>query len=150
MESPLLATCYCGAVEWQVSSTATVRSLICHCESCRRAHASPLYHACFVAPEAFQVTKGADLVRSFGKTRPEVLQRHFCSVCGTRTHNSLKRAEGDLVGVFPSTFHEAKHPLFTATYHVHCAEAVLDLDALFDDGLPHYPEWSKPAQPAAK
>jgi hypothetical protein len=150
MESPLLATCYCGEVEWQVSSTATGRSLLCHCESCRRAHASPLYHVCYVALEAFQVTKGAELVRSFGKTRPDVLQRHFCSVCGTRTHNSLKKADGNFVGVFPSTFHDAKHALFIPTFHVHCSEAVLDLDALFDDGLQHYPAGSTPAQAAVK
>ena len=36
--------CYCGAVTFSVRADATVvRAAFCHCESCRRAHAAPLY-----------------------------------------------------------------------------------------------------------
>ena len=41
----IVGTCYCGGVKFGVTidSTKYVRALYCHCESCRRAHAAPLY-----------------------------------------------------------------------------------------------------------
>lgn len=42
-------TCYCGGVKFAVDCTATapLKALYCHCESCRRAHAAPLYQVVY-------------------------------------------------------------------------------------------------------
>ena len=147
MQEPLRAHCYCGGVEWQVGFSATGRALFCHCQSCRRAHSAPLYHVCYVAAHEFQVTKGADLVRTYGHARPETFSRSFCSICGTRTHNNLKKDGVAVIGVFPSTFEDPKHALFEAKVHLHAAEAVLDLDTCFNDSIVRLPGDAPPKAP---
>ena len=53
---------------------------------------------------------------------------------------------GEVIGIFPSTLSTVPET-FRATAHVHCAEAVIDLDAL-QDNLPRYPHssWKPPAE----
>ena len=35
----------------------------CHCESCRRAHAAPLYQVCYVQADGFKLTAGREHVK---------------------------------------------------------------------------------------
>lgn len=43
--------CYCGKVKFLVRNDAyPTKAVYCHCESCRRAHAAPLYHVVYIPP----------------------------------------------------------------------------------------------------
>ncbi|MCP4805509.1 MAG: hypothetical protein GY884_09185 [Proteobacteria bacterium] len=60
----------------------------CHCDSCRRAHAAPLYQVVCVDRASFENTAGADLVQGFQKPGAHIV-RSFCRACGTRVHNTF-------------------------------------------------------------
>ena len=134
--------CYCGAVQFAVRATARViRAAYCHCESCRRAHAAPLYHVVYIQqatqsdPAGFEITAGAEKIKECRfKAAPERGSRSFCSECGSKVCNVMSDRR---VGFFPATLDDAtQHALparFRATLH-HCPdEAVVPV---FDDGLP--------------
>eukprot|EP00756_Hemistasia_phaeocysticola_P056872 Hpha_TRINITY_DN33517_c0_g1::TRINITY_DN33517_c0_g1_i1::g.171000::m.171000 len=134
--------CYCGAVEYRVAGDATVlRSVFCHCESCRRAHASPLYQVIYVMPGDFSITRGEGLLKECRfKANPKKGSRSFCSECGTRVANFIDDALGARTGFFPNTLPKAQLdtlPLrFRPKMH-HCPEeAVIPLT---DDGLERQP-----------
>lgn len=117
----LLAHCYCGKVTWETSGEKeAVVAGFCHCASCRRAHAAPLYQSVYVPESTFRVTTGAELIKSIGAP----IERHFCSRCGTRTHNMLKTSRGTIIGLFPSTFDAPNDPFFRPRGHVHASEAL--------------------------
>lgn len=81
--------CYCGEVRFTVTVPADERPIFaayCHCDSCRRAHAAPLYQVVCIDETWFQITAGAERVQEF--TRPGArICRAFCSTCGTRVLN---------------------------------------------------------------
>lgn len=147
--------CYCGVVKFTVRATAhVIRAAYCHCESCRRAHAAPLYQVVYVQqdtqsdPAGFEITAGADYVKECRfKAAPERGSRSFCSECGSKVCNVMSGTSR--VGFFPATLDETtQHALpvrFRPTLH-HCPdEAVVPV---FDDGLPRQP--NRYAMEAAK
>jgi hypothetical protein len=81
--------CYCGAIAFEVHIPAGERPLFtayCHCDSCRRAHAAPLYHVACVEESMFTITNGAEQLNEF--TKPGgTITRAFCRVCGSRILN---------------------------------------------------------------
>ena len=83
--------CYCGGLTYQVTipeGQDPFLAAYCHCDSCRRSHAAPLYQVVIVDKAMFEITSGADLLRGF--KRPEGrITRAFCSACGTRIVNSF-------------------------------------------------------------
>jgi len=125
--------CYCGAVHYSISKKAAPHTaLYCHCESCRRAHASPLYQVVYVPQQAFKITCGEDKINAFNKPGAGVT-RAFCAVCGSRMYNTLAR-DGDWWGFFPATLEETlQHALpaqFAAQGHHLAEEAVMDTNML--------------------
>ena len=81
--------CYCGGITFEVHIPAGESPLFaayCHCDSCRRAHAAPLYHMACVDEHLFTLTGGADLLTDFSKPGGNIV-RSFCSACGTRILN---------------------------------------------------------------
>lgn len=55
--------CYCGAIQFAVHIPAgdqPIFTAYCHCDSCRRAHAAPLYHVACVDQSHFEITAGAE------------------------------------------------------------------------------------------
>jgi hypothetical protein len=132
-ESAYSGSCYCGAIGYTVSKDASVRMAgYCHCNSCRVAHASPIYHVVYVAPEDVVFTRGEDKLRKFTKEGSHVC-RAFCSCCGSRMANWLHHRP-DYLGFFPATLDESVQQnlpdIFKASMHFNKTEAVLDLDAL--------------------
>lgn len=103
--------CYCGAVQFAVHIPAGQRpffSAYCHCDSCRRAHAAPLYQVVCVDAHMLSITAGAEHIRAYQK-RPRVPCRDFCGICGTRVRNRFPgwRPGGrELVAFFPNLFEE--------------------------------------------
>jgi hypothetical protein len=143
--TPIAATtwlkghCYCGDVEFEVNSeTIPTYSFYCHCESCRRAHASPIYQAIFVDPNAFRVVKGEALIKEYSRGDRFPI-RAFCGQCGSRVLNKVPAEPEVGIGFFPSLLEEhVQHDLpiaFHPTKHYLSHEAVLSLDE-FCDGLP--------------
>ena len=67
----------CGAVQYTVQGDAEVlMGCFCHCESCRRAHAAPLYQVCYVPPAGPSFTAFHRLSPPF--YRPFTVRSQFC------------------------------------------------------------------------
>src|ERR1700712_4332718 len=79
MSSPYVGTCFCGAVEISVSGQPNAMGY-CHCRSCRSWSAAPVNAFTLWPPEAVEVVRGAEHVRTHSKT--ELSRRQFCGRCG--------------------------------------------------------------------
>ena len=80
--------CYCGGVRFAVDIPAGERpifNLYCHCDSCRRAHAAPLYHAVCLEEHWLSFIEGEELVQEFQKPNGPI--RAFCRTCGSKLLN---------------------------------------------------------------
>ncbi len=129
-------SCYCGRVIFEVQSDCTPNlSVYCHCESCRRAHAAPLYQVIYVPNEAFRIVAGSELVKQFKKTEESVV-RAFCGECGSRVYNIVTPKPQLGVGFFPALLSEATQhdlpPAFRPLYHYCSEESVIPLHLLCD------------------
>ena len=109
--------CYCGAIEFAVhipAGDAPIFTAYCHCDSCRRAHAAPLYHIVYVEESMFAMTAGADRLTEFRKPGANIV-RAFCGECGSRVLNrSPGWTPGGKVplGFFPNLLaEEHQHPI---------------------------------------
>lgn len=79
VESPVLrGRCLCGDIRWTYAGETTWNAL-CHCESCRRASASPVL-ACIGARRAGVTWEGAE--PAVYASSPGV-ERLFCPRCGS-------------------------------------------------------------------
>jgi len=131
--------CYCGGITYRVdipAGPALVKSGYCHCDSCRRAHAAPLYHVAIIDASALEITAGAELLRPFTKPGGHIT-RSFCCACGTRVLNRFDRwrPQGrEAVAFFPSTLdaaiQSALPPRLRPRFNSYAAECVLDSEAL--------------------
>ena len=97
------AHCYCGKVVFTIDAAVppTVAG-VCECDSCRRAHAAPLYHVVYTRG-ALNVQQGKDLIKDIRKENSPVV-RSFCANCGSRLWNTLPDRPQMGHGVFPDTF----------------------------------------------
>ena len=136
--------CYCGAITFEVSIPAGASPIFtayCHCDSCRRAHAAPLYHVACVDTSMFRLTSGQDVLQEFTKPGGSIV-RAFCGRCGSKV---LNRFPGwtpggrEPVAFFPALLDEAtQHALPDALRphkHNRPEESVLDhamLQGFFD------------------
>jgi len=132
----LTGRCYCGGLRYEVQIPVGKRphfSGYCHCDSCRRAHAAPLYQVVIMEANWFEIVAGAELLKDF--TRPGArITRAFCSACGTRIVNRFsrwRRSDGEPISFFPNTLDEPlTHPfpeLLQPEEHNREQECVLDL-----------------------
>ena len=71
--------CLCGAVRYACAPGAILRQGFCHCESCRRATASPVTAFLMSRAEAVRWTAAAPRTH---ESSPGVT-RGFCAACGT-------------------------------------------------------------------
>ena len=130
--------CYCGNIEFVVDHDVVPnKATYCHCDSCRRAHAAPLYHVVYVPKEAFHITKGNDFLQPFVK-EANIVIRSFCRNCGTRICNERPAKPQLGVGFFPNLLDEnIQNNLpekFKPTAHFCHVEAVLPIHE-WSDGL---------------
>ncbi len=137
------ARCYCGDVRWRVARQAeVVFSGYCHCDDCRRSHATSLYQYVYVDAKDFHVERGQEQIRAFTTVKDGSFKRHFCQRCGTRVYNTLQVPHNghqmELRGIFPSlmeSIQDAKDPRWTPRKHTCAKESILDLNTIHD-GLP--------------
>ena len=129
--------CYCGNIRFEVRTRPETETLalFCHCESCRRAHAAPLYAVVYIPSVDFRILEGEESLQAFCKDPPNGVIRSFCKLCGSRVCNTwapgVRKAAGkeDIgTGFFPALLDDAvQHslpPQFRATSH-HCSEETI-------------------------
>ncbi|MGD0192844.1 MAG: GFA family protein [Rhizomicrobium sp.] len=76
----LTGHCLCGRVRYEAD--AELRGIIhCHCETCRRTHASAFSSIAAVPRDRFRWVAGEELLSRY-ESSPGKL-RHFCSLCGS-------------------------------------------------------------------
>lgn len=72
-------TCFCGAIEIEVSG-APEEMGYCHCSSCRSYTGAPVTAFTLWRQEYVKITRGAGLLGHFQKTK--FSDRRFCTKCG--------------------------------------------------------------------
>ncbi len=117
-------SCFCGAVEIEVNGSPEAMGF-CHCNSCRSWSASPVNAFTLWKPENVNVTKGADLIGHFIKTKSS--DRQYCKICGG--HLMTDHPTLGMVDVYAATISGLQ---FVPALHVNYAETVLHMK----DGLP--------------
>jgi hypothetical protein len=130
--------CYCQAVHFSVDhDVEPYKAAYCHCESCRRAHSSPLYQIVYIPRAKFLITQGEEHVKYFCKDG-SLVTRSFCGMCGSKISNDLSHRP-DYKGFFPALLEEdIQHKLpkiFQPTFHFNAHESVLDMENVFVDCL---------------
>jgi hypothetical protein len=76
----LTGHCLCGRVRYEADADSGP-IIHCHCETCRRTHASAFSSIVAVPRESFRWVTGEELLSSF-ETSPGKFRR-FCSLCGS-------------------------------------------------------------------
>jgi hypothetical protein len=116
--------CFCGAVE-VVATGEPLTMGYCHCTSCRQWSASPVNAFTIWVPESVRITKGAESLGSFQKTKMTV--RKWCQACGGHllTERPLWLVTEVPAAILPDL-------RFKPAVHLHYAETVLHIR----DGLP--------------
>jgi len=117
-------TCFCGAVEVQVTGAPEGMGY-CHCASCRSWSAGPVNAFTLWKPGNVKVTRGAEFVGHYRKT--PMSDRQFCTRCGG--HLMTDHPTLGLTDVFGATIPTLD---FQPGVHVNYAETVLPMK----DGLP--------------
>lgn len=124
-------TCYCGAVELEMSGPPLDMGY-CHCANCRKYSGAPLNSFSLWKTADVKVIRGADQLVHFQSS--EVSDRRYCSRCGAHVmidHPTLGLV--DVRAAVPPTV------TFKATVHLNYEEAVLPIK----DGLPKLRDFPK-------
>ncbi len=116
--------CFCGTVEWEVTGSPEGMGY-CHCSSCRSWSGGPVNAFSLWKPEAVRVTKGAEHVATFAKTK--MSHRKYCAKCGG--HLMTDHPTLGMIDVYAATIPTLE---FVPGIHVNYAETVLPMK----DGLP--------------
>jgi hypothetical protein len=116
--------CFCGAVELTVTGEPLAMGY-CHCDSCRAWSAGPVNAFSLWPPDAVRITKGANDIGSYQKTKKSI--RKWCKTCGGHllTEHPLWKVTDVYVAVI-------KNLPFKAALHVNYENTVLPMK----DGLP--------------
>lgn len=118
--------CFCGNVALEVSGDPLAMGY-CHCASCRSWSAGPVNAFTLWRPENVKVTKGADRIGQFAKSKNSV--RTFCKDCGG--HLMTDHPVWGITDVYAAT---VPGVAFTPGVHVNYAQTVLPMK----DGLPKF------------
>lgn len=125
-------SCFCGAVEIEATGSPEAMGY-CHCRSCRSWSGGPVNAFSLWKPEAVRVTRGAEHVATYEKTK--FSQRQYCNKCGG--HLMAKHPPVNLIDVFAATLPTLK---FQPALHINYAETVLPMR----DGLPKQKDFPAP------
>ena len=117
-------SCFCGAVHVTVTGEPVAQGY-CHCSSCRSWSAGPVNAFTLWKPDAVKVTRGADMIGAFMKTK--FSNRKYCKACGG--HLFTEHPEWGVIDVYAATIPQFK---YQPALHVNYQETVLRIK----DGLP--------------
>ena len=124
MADTLRGTCFCGAVEVEVTGAPEAMGY-CHCASCRSWSAAPVNAFMLYKDANVQVMRGEAHLGRFALT--ERSERQFCTICGG--HLMTHHPHWGLTDVYAATI---PGQAFAPAIHVNYAETVLPMK----DGLP--------------
>ena len=116
--------CFCGSVGVEVSGTPEGMGY-CHCESCRSWSAGPVNAFTLWKTDSVRITKGAEHVATYRKTKQS--ERQYCAKCGG--HIMTAHPQWDLIDVYAAILPSLT---FEPGVHVNYGETVLPIK----DGLP--------------
>ena len=87
-------TCHCGEVEIQINLKKEINELMrCNCSMCKRKGTM----VTTINKNDLKVVKGKDKIKTY-QFNTNVAKHHFCSECGTHTHN-LRRSDPNTFGI---------------------------------------------------
>ena len=106
--------CHCGEIEIQVDLKQDINELMrCNCSMCKRK--GTMYT--IVRKENLKIVKGETKIKTY-QFNTKVAKHHFCSECGTHTHN-LRRSDPNTYGVNMGCIDEIEvNELFSLKIHV--------------------------------
>ena len=123
--------CLCGAVRYRATGEPA-NSMICHCQTCRRAAASPVVPWVTFAAAQFQFTSGRPV--QFSSSPP--VRRSFCGSCGT----PLTYEHSDSPSTIDITTCSLDDPQsFPPTHHSWLSDDIAWVR--FGDGLPTFQQF---------
>jgi hypothetical protein len=99
-EAPLVCSCLCGAVRFEVTPPLG-RAGYCHCTRCQRRTGTAASAQVRVGPGSVRVLEGEDLVRAWQP--PGGFAKEFCSRCGAQLW-SRDPGSGDVFSVRMGAF----------------------------------------------
>ena len=123
--------CRCRAVRYRIRGDV-ILSAVCHCESCRRAHAAPAVAWAMFRSSQFEPTAGEQAIH---ESSPGV-RRGFCARCGTQMSFTADYMPG-LIDIATGSLDAPE--LMPPTFHYWESKRLPWLR--FDDGLPRYAEF---------
>jgi hypothetical protein len=128
---PLTGGCLCGGVRYEITAPL-LSANYCHCTRCQRRTGTAASAQARVAPGAFRLVSGEDLLR--GYTPEGGFEKVFCSVCGSAVL-SRNPAVPDEVTVRLGTFDGDPGIRPSSRQRVDTAAV---WEPLPDDGLPRH------------
>ena len=131
MSEPLIGTCLCGAVRFEVTEPFT-RTSACHCEFCKRISGGYGTVSGRVRSDAIRIVEGQELLRSY--TPEGGSAKTFCSTCGANLFGG-GWPESEMASVRLSTLGLNFDRKPEAHTYV---RSVAAWEILPDDGLPRY------------
>jgi hypothetical protein len=96
----LTGGCLCGGVRYEVTAPP-LSAGYCHCTRCQRRTGAAASAQARLAPGAFRVTQGAELVREYAP--PDGFLKCFCSNCGGALWSKDPHA-GEVMSIRLGTF----------------------------------------------
>lgn len=119
-------SCFCGAVQFTVTGEPAGMGY-CHCESCRSWSASPVNAFTLWKPDAVQIIRGAESIRTYNQTAKSY--RKWCKSCGG--HLFTNHPGWGVTDVYAASI--PRFP-YRAGVHVNYQETTLRMN----DGLPKF------------
>ena len=107
-------TCHCGEIEIQVDLKNNINELMkCNCSMCKRK--GTMY--AIIKKNNLKILKGEAKIKTY-QFNTKVAKHHFCSECGTHTHN-LRRSDPNTYGINMGCIDEIKpNELFNFKIHL--------------------------------
>ena len=87
-------TCHCGEIEIQINLKKEINELMrCNCSMCKRKGTM----VTTINKDDLKVIKGEEKIKTY-QFNTKVAKHHFCSDCGTHTHNQ-RRSDPNSFGI---------------------------------------------------
>jgi len=87
-------SCLCGAIRFTIDADIR-RFHHCHCQTCRKVHATVYGSSALVEASHFQISSGSESIASYESSPGKV--RYFCSQCGTHVFARSARDANDII-----------------------------------------------------
>ena len=87
-------TCHCGEIEIQINLKKEINELMrCNCSMCKRKGTM----VATISKVDLRIVRGKSKIKTY-QFHTGVAKHHFCSECGTHTHN-LRRSDPNTFGI---------------------------------------------------